>query len=92
MRNRPLLLDLGSDLWDSIGVKGNTPMHIFTNASKIGTLIPRTGLSYCEDDNTYTEYTFEVNAWACSLDDRPFWTYPKKESQVDLFTEMFGES
>jgi len=62
-------------------------MHIFTNASKIGTLISRTGLSYCADDNTYTEYTFEVNAWACSLDDRPI---KVKELKGDLFTEMFG--
>ena len=71
-------------------VKGTRPMHIFTNASKIGTLIPRTGLSYCADDNTYTEYTFEVNAWACSLDDRPFWIDQPKVENVDLFTEMFG--
>jgi len=68
-------------------------MTHLTNASKIGTLIPRTGLSYCADDNTYTEYTFEVNAWACSLEDRPFWTYPTEASEtVDLFTELFGES
>ena len=66
-------------------------MHIFTNASKIGDIITRTGLSYCADDNTYTEYTFEVNSWACSLEDRPFWTYPTEATEtVDLFTEMFG--
>ena len=62
-------------------------MNHFNNASKIGTLIPRTGLSYCADDNTYTEYTFEVNAWACSLEDRPLQV---KEPEGDLFTLLFS--
>ena len=39
----------------------------FAFAEKIGTEIPRIGLEYCADDNTYTEYTFMVNAWACPV-------------------------
>jgi len=62
-------------------------MTHLNNASKIGTLIPRTGLSYCEDDNTHTEYTFYVNAWACSLENRPL---KVKELEGDLFTLMFS--
>ncbi len=62
-------------------------MTHLNNASKIGTLIPRIGLSYCADDNTYTEYTFEVNAWACSLEDRPL---KVSEPQGDLFTLLFS--
>ena len=62
-------------------------MNHLTNASKIGTLIPRTGLSYCADDNTYTEYTFHIKAWACSLDDRPL---KVSEPEGDLFTLLFS--
>lgn len=46
-------------------------MNCFANASRHGDLIPREGLSYCEDDNTYTPYTFFVCSWACHLAERP---------------------
>jgi hypothetical protein len=40
-------------------------------ASHHGDLIPRQGLAYCEDDNTFQPYTYHVNAWACMLSDAP---------------------
>ena len=40
-------------------------------ASKHGDMIPRQGLAYCEDDNTFQPYTYHVNAWACMLSDGP---------------------
>ena len=43
----------------------------FNYASKHGDLIPRQGLAYCDDDNTFQPYTFHVNAWACLLSDAP---------------------
>lgn len=40
-------------------------------ASQHGSMIPRQGLAYCEDDNTFQPYTFHVYAWACLLSDAP---------------------
>ena len=46
-------------------------MNHLKNASKHGDLITRQGLAYCEDDNTFQPYTFQVPAWACLLSDAP---------------------
>jgi len=46
-------------------------MTLFNFASQHGSLIPRQGLELCEDDNTFTPYTFHVYAWACLLSDAP---------------------
>lgn len=48
-----------------------TPMTHLNFASQHGSLIPRQGLELCEDDNTFTPYTFHVYAWACLLSDGP---------------------
>lgn len=50
------------------------PPHHMTHlnfASQHGSMIPRQGLELCEDDNTFTPYTFHVHAWACLLSDGP---------------------
>ena len=36
-------------------------------AEKIGTWFNATGSAYCADDNTYTEYTYARQAWACPV-------------------------
>lgn len=62
-------------------------MNRFANASRHGDLIPREGLSYCADDNTYTPYTFYAPSWACYLTERP-----KPVLELDagqLFIQMF---
>ena len=56
----------------------------FAFAEKIGT-----GLAYCADDNTYTEYTFTVNAWACPI--RAFIPETNTiETAPDIFAAMLG--
>jgi len=57
-------------------------------AEKIGTEIPREGLSYCSDDNTYMPYTYTMKAWACpaALRTEVSCALPI----TDLFAEMFG--
>ena len=57
-------------------------------AEKIGTEIPREGLSYCSDDNTYTPYTYTMKAWACPV---ALCTEVSCALPItDLFAEMFG--
>jgi hypothetical protein len=68
------------------------PMTHLANAQQIGTEIPRQGLSYCEDDNTYTPYTYTMKAWACSVALRSPLTSARPLTTEELFTEMFGDS
>jgi len=63
-------------------------MNHLAHAYQIGTEIPREGLSYCEDDNTYTPYTYTMKAWACPVALRTELTCGLPIT--DLFTEMFG--
>ncbi|QBP06113.1 hypothetical protein [Synechococcus phage S-B68] len=63
------------------------PTHL-AFAEKIGTEIPRQGLSYCEDDNTYTPYTFHTKAWACPVALRSELTC--SVPTTDLFAELFS--
>lgn len=37
-------------------------MKITTNALQIGDTLQQTGLTYCEADNTYTPYTYTLQA------------------------------
>jgi hypothetical protein len=66
----------------------------FAFAEQTGTEIPRVGLAYCEDDNTYTEYTFFVNAWACPVALRTELACtcpaPAADPALNLFEQMFG--
>ena len=62
--------------------------HIFAFAEKIGTEIPRQGLAYCSDDNTYTPYTFYTKAWACPVALRSELTCAVPTT--DLFAELFA--
>ena len=65
-------------------------MNHLKNASKHGDLITRQGLAYCEDDNTFQPYNFQVRAWACLLSDapkvEPVTTY---ETWEELWAAMF---
>tara|TARA_Y100000289_G_scaffold60647_1_gene67838 strand:+ start:86 stop:304 length:219 start_codon:yes stop_codon:yes gene_type:complete len=63
----------------------------FAFAEKIGTEIPRVGTTYCEDDNTYTEYTFFVKAWACPVALRTELTCARPYTADELFDAMFGD-
>ena len=56
---------------DDISSNQPTTMTHLNFASQHGSLIPRQGLELCEDDNTFTPYTFHVYAWACLLSDAP---------------------
>lgn len=61
-------------------------MNITTNALQIGDALQLVGLNYCEDDNTYTPYTYTVRAWACPMRSR----LPQPPEPLDLFAAMFG--
>ena len=61
-------------------------MNNHTNALQIGDVFACTGYSYCADDNTYTPYTYQQQAWACPMRS---WL-PQPPEPADLFAEMFG--
>ena len=67
-----------------------TPMNHLAHAKQIGTEIIREGLSYCEDDNTYTPYTITMKAWACPVALCSPLTSARPLTVEELFTEMFG--
>ena len=64
-------------------------MTHLANAQKIGTEIPRQGLSYCEEDNTYIPYTFTVKAWACPITLSSPFTCARPLTAEELFAELF---
>ena len=66
------------------------PMNHLARAKQIGTEIIREGLSYCEDDNTYTPYTITMKAWACPVALCSPLTSARPLTVEELFTEMFG--
>ena len=68
-----------------------TPMTHLAHAKQIGTEIIREGLSYCEDDNTYTPYTITMKAWACPVALCSPLTSARPLTAEELFTEMFGD-
>jgi hypothetical protein len=61
-------------------------------AEKIGTKIPREGLTYCADDNTYTPYTFYTKAWACPVALRSQLTCERPLTADELFAELFPDA
>lgn len=64
------------------------PTHL-AFAEKIGTEIPREGLSYCADDNTYTSYTFTTKAWACPVALRSELTCERPLTADELFETLY---
>jgi hypothetical protein len=60
-------------------------MKHLTNALQIGDIYLQTGYSYCEDDNTYTPYTYEMRAWACAMRSK----LPEPELG-DIWEAIFG--
>ena len=56
---------------------------------RIGTPYQDVSLSYCSDDNTYTEHPITRLAWACPLEWAP--RTPEPESIIDLWEAMFGD-
>jgi len=76
----------------SLTTTGQDPMaNLFHGAEQIGTLIPRQGLSYDSDDNTFTPYIFYVKAWACPVALRSRLTCGRPLTAQELFHLMFKD-
>ena len=74
------------------GSSSKQASSVLAHAEQIGTEIIREGLSYCEDDNTYTPYTITMKAWACPVALCSPLTSARPLTAEELFTEMFGDS
>lgn len=61
-------------------------------AEQIGTWFNATGSAYCADDNTYTEYTYARQAWACPVALRSQLTCARPLTGDEWMAELFGDS
>ena len=61
------------------------------HGDRIGTPYQEQRLTYCRDDNTYTEHPITLRARACRLEWAPI-RNPEPETIIDLFTELFGDT
>jgi len=59
---------------------------------RTGTSYETEGLSYCEDDNTYTPYTINRQAWASPVALRCELTCAVPLTSDNIFELMFGPS
>lgn len=58
-------------------------------ASQIGSWFNAIGSAYCADDNTYTEYTYARQAWACPVALCSRLTSARPLTSGELMAEMF---
>ena len=65
-------------------------MNNLNHAKLIGSLFEKTGYFYCEDDNSYTPYTYTQRALACEVNLKSLLTCAVRNP--DFFTEMFGDA
>lgn len=67
-------------------------MSNFENAQQIGTWFNATGTHYDRDDNTYTEYTYARQAWACPVALCSQLTCERPLTVEDIAELLFGNS
>ena len=65
-------------------------MSNLANAQQIGSWFNATGLHYCADDNTYTEYTYARQAWACPVALCSQLTCARPLTEGELVDMLFG--
>jgi hypothetical protein len=78
--------ELGSSLLICYNTKDNRPRTM--HGIRIGTPYQDVSLSYCSDDNTYTEHPITRQGVACPLEWAPI---RRPEPTTDLWAELFGE-
>ena len=67
-------------------------MSNLNNAQLIGSWFNATGSAYCADDNTYTEYPYARQAWACPVALCSQLTCARPLTADEWMAELFGDS
>ena len=67
-------------------------MNNQTFGEQIGSWFNAVGLHYCEDDNTYIEYTYARQALACPVALRSRLTSARPLTEGELIDMLFGAS